>query len=157
MSPLTMAMEEFGITTPRRQAGFLAQVAHESGELRYVLELDDGRHFAQYEGRANLGNTQPGDGARFAGRGLLQATGRGMYERLAVALKMDCVAFPSVLEGFVGASRSAAWIWSEEKDLNPLADEDRFETISKLINGGLNGLAARTNYWCHARSLLGVV
>lgn len=154
--PLNEAMQEFGITTARREAAFLAQVAHESGELRYVLEIDDGRHFAQYEGRSDLGNTHPGDGARFPGRGLLQATGRGVYTRLAAALSMDCVEFPSVLEGLVGASRSAAWIWSIDKSLNGLADLDRFETITKLINGGFNGLAARTNYWCRARALFGI-
>lgn len=64
--PLNNAMTEFGIDTPARQAAFLAQVAHESGSLRYVREIADG---SAYEDRADRGNTESGDGARFKGAG----------------------------------------------------------------------------------------
>ena len=66
-------MQNRSISTPLRQAHFLAQVGHESGELRYAEEIASGE---AYEGRADLGNTQPGDGPRFKGRGLIQLTGR---------------------------------------------------------------------------------
>jgi putative chitinase len=151
-APLLAAMDEFGIMTARRQAAFLAQVAHESGELRYVLELADGE---AYENREDLGNTEPGDGPRFKGRGLLQITGRSNYAICGGALKLDLLNSPSLLEVPEGASRSAGWLWMS-RGLSGLADVDRFETITKLINGGFNGLAARTAYWCRARSLLAV-
>lgn len=151
-APLGAAMLECAITTPRREAAFLAQVAHESAELHYTLELADGQ---AYEGREDLGNTHPGDGPRFKGRGLLQITGRLNYGMCGAALKLDLLDSPSLLEAPPGASRSAGWFWMTH-GLNGLADADRFETITKLINGGLNGLSPRTDYWCRARTLLGV-
>ena len=76
VAPLNAAMYEFHINSPLRQAAFIAQIAHESGELRYVKEIASG---AAYEGRKDLGNTQPGDGMRYKGRGLIQITGRNNY------------------------------------------------------------------------------
>lgn len=81
--PINEAMNEFGINTPIRQAAFLAQIAHESGSLRYVREIASGE---AYEGRVDLGNTEPGDGPRFRGRGLIQITGRSNYHDCSVAL-----------------------------------------------------------------------
>lgn len=151
--PLTAAMDEFDINTPRRRAAFLCQVAHESGELRYVCEISDGK---QYEGRADLGNTQPGDGQRFKGRGLLQATGRFMYERLSQALNIDFVATPELLEQPIPASRSAGYIWTVEKKLNTYADQDQIAAITYRINGGYNGLDSRIGYWMRARRCEGL-
>jgi len=153
IEPLNLAINEFEINTRQRQAAFLAQVAVESGELRYTREIASG---AAYEGRADLGNTQPGDGERFAGRGLLQATGRFTYGRISSALRIDCVTNPSLLEAPVGACRSAAYIWAVEKKLNPLADVDHFGAITKAINGGYNGIDARIVYWLVARKQLGL-
>lgn len=151
---INQTLQEFEIDTPKRQSAFLAQVALESGELRYTLELADGK---AYEGRADLGNTQPGDGPRFKGRGLLQVTGRGMYERLQAALAIDCVARPSLLEIPPGATRSAGYIWAKEKQLNPLADAGHFFEITRRINGGYNGGDQRLGYYLLARSLFGVL
>ena len=91
LEPLNAAMREFHINTPVRQAAFLAQIAHESGELRYVKELASG---AAYEGRASLGNTQPGDGVRFKGRGYVQVTGRRNYSDWSRRLGVDLVSNP---------------------------------------------------------------
>lgn len=82
-APLLAKMAERDIATPLRQAHFLAQVGHESGELRYNEELASG---AAYEGRTDLGNTQRGDGPRFKGRGLIQLTGRANYARYGTAI-----------------------------------------------------------------------
>lgn len=151
--PLSAAMQEFEITTSRRQAAFIAQVAHESGELRYVREIASG---AAYEGRADLGNTQLGDGIRFPGRGLLQATGRGMYEKLKAALGIDCVMNPGLLEAPAGACRSAGYIWAIDKKLNDLADSDEFFEITHRINGGYTGGDKRLAYYLQARKQLGL-
>jgi putative chitinase len=148
--PLTDAMAEFDINTPRRQAAFLAQIAHESGQLRWVREIASG---AAYEGRADLGNTQPGDGVKYKGRGLLQITGRANYRECGKALSLDLIGYPELLESAVNASRSAAWFWAS-RSLNTLADSNRFGAISKRINGGFNGLDERLQYWIDAREVL---
>lgn len=153
LAPLNAAMAEFEINTPARQAAFLAQIAHESGELRYVRELASG---AAYEGRADLGNTQPGDGARFRGRGLIQITGRANYSRCGLALDLDLLDHPELLEEPANACRSAAWFW-HNAGLNALADAGHFRLITKRINGGYNGAAERVAYHERAHGALQVV
>lgn len=149
---LMSATSEYGITTPRRIAAFLAQIAHESGELRYVHELADGK---AYEGRADLGNTEAGDGPRYKGRGLIQITGRANYQKLSEEWGSPLIAHPELLEEPESASRSAAWFWSTH-GLNALADADRFGGITKVINGGYNGIDQRLAYWLKARTQLRV-
>jgi putative chitinase len=152
-APLADAMHEFQINTPHRVAAFLAQVAHESGELRWLRELSDG---LQYEGRLALGNSQPGDGPRYKGRGLLQATGRAQYEKIGRALGLDLIDHPELLEEPAPASRSAGWIWAIEKNLNPPADLDEFAAITQRINGGFNGIDSRIKYWLRGREIEGL-
>lgn len=136
---LDAAMREFDINTLARQASFLSQVGHESGQLRYVRELASG---AAYEDRKDLGNTQPGDGERYRGRGLIQITGRANYTAAMMALDVDIVEHPELLETPVLACRSAAWFWKSH-GLNELADAGDQVKVTKRINGGTNGLADR--------------
>ncbi len=148
---LNHAMSEFSIDTLLRQACFLAQIAHESGSLKYVVELASG---ADYEGRRDLGNTHEGDGVRFKGRGLLQITGRTNTQTCLTALgrpETD-VAY---LETPMGASRSAAWYWKWQ-GLNDIADQGNFGTLTKKINGGYNGLDDRIKHYCRIRRVLGI-
>lgn len=145
LAPLTAAMEEFHIDTPARQQAFIAQIGHESGRLQYVRELWNPAQCpwqARYEGRADLGNLNPGDGARFKGRGLIQITGRANYAECGHALGLDLQADPELLEQPDNAARSAAWFW-HTRNLNPLADTGDFRLITKRINGGLNGYGER--------------
>lgn len=153
LQPLLAAMSEFEINTPLRQAAFLAQMAHETGELKWMRELADG---SAYEGRADLGNMMPGDGKRFPGRGGLQATGRDMYKRLAAALGLDLLEHPELLENPGPAMRSAGYIWTVVKKLNPFADQDLFWEISRRINGGTNGLDDRLQHFYRARKVYGL-
>jgi putative chitinase len=150
LAPLNAAMLEFGITTPARQASFLSQVGHESGQLRYVRELASGQ---VYEGRADLGNTQRGDGVRFRGRGLLQVTGRTNYAACGKALGLDLLAQPDLIEQTVNACRSAGWFW-QTRGLNALADAGDQERVTRRINGGVNGLAERLALYQAARKVL---
>lgn len=136
---LNDACEEFDIDTPQRQAAFLAQLAVESGELRYVCELASGE---AYEGRADLGNIEPGDGVRFKGRGLIQITGRSNYASCGSALGLDLLADPELLESPANATRSAAWFW-QSRGLNELADAENFRRITIKINGAI---AKHTHY-----------
>ena len=151
VAPLNGAMHEFHINSPIRQAAFIAQIAHESGELRYVEEIASG---SAYEGRKDLGNTQPGDGMKYKGRGLIQITGRNNYLECGKALGVDLVTQPELLETNDLACRSAAWFWASH-GLNDLADKGDFERITKHINGGYNGLKERQAYYAKALLFLG--
>jgi len=154
---LNDAMAEFGIDTPARQAAFLAQVAHESGSLRYVRELASGEAYDTGRLAGRLGNTPEadGDGQRYKGRGLIQITGRHNYRECSRALFGDdrLLDSPEVLEQAVPACRSAAWFWASRK-LNALADAGDFVRITIRINGGTNGLDDRLAYYDRAREVL---
>lgn len=146
LDPLNSTMTEFGIVTPAQQQRFLAQLAHESGELRFTREIW-GPTPAQmrYEGRADLGNTEPGDGYRYLGRGLIQITGRDNYRRCSLGLygsEQTLLDQPELLEEPTPACRSAGWYW-KSRGLNAFADRGDFETLTRRINGGLNGYADR--------------
>jgi len=148
--PLNDAMDEFQINTATRQAAFLAQIGHESGSLRYVRELASG---GAYEGRVDLGNTEPGDGIKFKGRGLIQITGRANYVACGAALGEDLIGTPELLELPALAARSAGWFWSTH-GCNELADAGNFQKLTRRINGGLNGLADREAFWGRAKEQL---
>jgi putative chitinase len=154
VSALNTAMQHYQIVGAKRAAAFLAQIGHESGQLRYVREIW-GPTASQrgYEGREDLGNTVPGDGRKYCGRGLIQITGRANYARCGEALGLDLISHPELLELPQHASMSAAWFW-KQKGLNDLADRDQFNTITRRINGGLNGLADRLALWEKARKVL---
>lgn len=153
-SPLCAAMQEFEINTPLRQAAFVAQIGHESAQLRYVEEIASGE---AYEGRKDLGNTQPGDGVRFKGRGLLQITGRANYAKCSSALFGDdrLLQFPELLTDPANACRSAGWFW-KSSGLNELADGgmNEFGFITRRVNGGTNGIADRLALYRKAQEVL---
>lgn len=147
---LNAAMNEAAITTPRRRAAFLAQLAHESGELRYWEELSDG---SAYEGRKDLGNIHPGDGPRYKGRGPIQLTGRNNYRAAGQALGVDLENHPELAKDPAVGFRVATWFWAT-RGLNPLADAGDFREITRRINGGYNGLAQREAYYARALQAL---
>ena len=150
VEPLNDAMQEFDINTPQREAHFLAQVAHESGGFVYVKEIASGK---AYEGRADLGNTEPGDGVRFKGRGVIQITGRANYDLCGQALSLPLLDDPELLEQPDNACRSAAWFW-RSRGLNALADNGDARAITRRINGGINGLQDRLAYLALAQEQL---
>ena len=150
VEPLNAAMDEYEISAnPARETHFLAQVAHESGGFHYVRELATGD---AYEGRADLGNTETGDGRRYKGRGLIQITGRANYEACGLALDLPLLYHPELLETPVNAARSAAWFW-KSKGLNEIADKGDFLAATRRINGGLNGLPDRQAYLKRAQQV----
>ena len=156
VKPLALAMQEFGIATPARQAAFLAQVLHESGMLRYTAEIWGPTPAQQrYEGRSDLGNTQTGDGYKYRGRGLLQTTGRTNYRLTGAALWVDLINVPEALERADLAARSAAWFWKSH-GLNELADTGDFTKITRRINGGINGIRDRERLYAALKKELGV-
>lgn len=151
---LNTAMSKYGIVTIARIAAFIAQVGHESGQLRYVREIwGPTTQQAGYEGRADLGNTVKGDGSKYLGRGLIQITGRANYAACGEALGLDLINQPELLEQPQHAAMSAAWFWST-KGLNTLADKGEFVKITRRVNGGVNGLEDRQRLYAQAQKVL---
>jgi putative chitinase len=151
--PIVDVLNRYKINTPLRIAHFLAQIAHESGCLVYTEEFASG---AAYEGRKDLGNTKPGDGKLFKGRGLIQLTGRANYRQYGLACHRDFEGTDA--PGQVGTDPDlsvdvAGWFWSS-RNLNDQADADNVKEVTRLINGGANGLADRMAYLERAKWLL---
>lgn len=160
ISSLNLAMLNRQINTPQRAAAFLAQIGHESGELHYVRELGSDQYLSKYDTgtlAARLGNTPEadGDGQKYRGRGLIQITGRRNYLACSQALFGDdrLLLQPQLLEQPQWACESAAWFW-QSNGLNELADKGQFTTITRRINGGLNGLDDRLQLWARAKAVL---
>lgn len=152
----------FGIDNEKRIAHYLAQVFHESGALRYVEEIASGE---QYEGRKDLGNTQKGDGVRFKGRGFIQLTGRANYTKFNAydLCTEDIIKQPEKVAEFPLNQIASMWFW-QQHGLNELADgddgakigEDICRKITKIVNGGTNGLANRLYYYRRFRKEFGL-
>jgi putative chitinase len=181
-TPLAEACAEWGIDTPLRLAAFLAQIAHESGQLRTVVENLNysaeallrvfPRHFdatqatayarqperiaaRAYANRMGNGDEACGDGWRYRGRGLIQVTGRSNYAACGAALGLDLIGQPELLEQPGPAARSAGWFWHSH-GLNRPADARDIATITRRINGGLTGLQDRKVHYAHACAALEV-
>jgi len=138
MPHLQAAFYEIG-ATPLRKAHLVAQLAHESDRFRALEEYASG---AAYEGRADLGNTEPGDGKRYKGRGVIQLTGRANYRRAGEYLGLDLERQPDLAALPAVAYMTAAFYWLD-RGINAKADRDDLRGVTKLINGGTNGLRDR--------------
>lgn len=136
---------EFEITTPERVAAFIAQCAHESAQFTATREFASG---AAYEGRKDLGNLFKGDGKKFKGRGYIQVTGRTNYAFMSKQIFGDdrLLSNPDLLAAPEYAMISAMVFW-KSRNLNKYADIQYFETITRRINGGLNGFEDRIRYY----------
>lgn len=155
---LNKAMSEYGINTMRRAAAFVAQLAHESGEFRWMEEIwgptaAQRRYEPETTLSKRLGNSAPGDGKRFKGRGPIQLTGRANYQRFGRLLGVDLVADPARAASPEVGFRTAALYWAN-RGLNELADAENFREITRRINGGFNGLADRQKYFERAKVAL---
>jgi putative chitinase len=186
LRPLGEAMGRYAIDRPARQAAFLAQLAHESGELRRVQENLNysweglrkvfPRHFRSdaeaqaydrqperianrvYANRMLNGDEASGDGWRFRGRGPIQVTGRENYRKAGQALGFGLESDPDRMLDPATGCLAAAWFW-HSRGLNTLADADSengFREITRRINGGFLGLEERIHYWERARQVLGL-
>lgn len=159
--PLINAMKEFEINTPLRVAAFLAQIAHESDNLYYVEEIADG---SAYEYRKDLGNLEyealqyahqnnSTTGKWFKGHGLIQLTGYYNHKAISKALNIDCLSNPKLLCESEYASRSAAWFWNTH-NCNSLADVGLFGKITRVINGGTDGITERLKNYANCKKVL---
>lgn len=137
--------QEHEVETRLRLCHFLAQAAHETDGFRTLEEYGGPAWFIRYEGRRDLGNLQAGDGLRYHGRGIFQLTGRTNYSRYGDILGIDLEADPERAKE-PEVSLSVAFAYWTERDINPAADADDIERVTKLINGGRTGLAERARY-----------
>jgi len=151
---LNATFDKYEINTPLRQAHFLAQVLHETGGLNWMQELwGPTETQKRYEGRADLGNTEPGDGYRYRGRGAIQLTGRHNYAMYSEHAGVDFITYPELVEEPEHAIDVAGWYW-DTRNLNALADDDDIEAVTRRVNGGLNGLAGRITWFNEAKQVL---
>jgi putative chitinase len=170
LAPLNKALAKYAINTPLRIAHFISQVAQESGSFRYNEEIwpnpalnahgvaTNGSSWQlRYEGRAELGNTHPGDGYKFRGRGLIQLTGRSNYAKYGELLGKDLTSGsnPDLVAQPDLAVDAAGWYW-DSRNLNAFADKDDVLSITKRINGGTLGLDNRKAFLTKAKQALGV-
>jgi putative chitinase len=146
----TAILVRYEIATRLRIAHFLAQITHESAGLRTTEEFASG---AAYEGRSDLGNTEPGDGKRFKGRGLLQLTGRANYKSFGKKLDIDLISNPGTAADPEISLLIACEYWKDRK-INPDCDRDDLITVTKKINGGTKGLDDRRAYLVKAKAAL---
>lgn len=170
---IATVLPKFGIDTPLRKAHFLAQVAHESGGLKYSKEnlnysaqglrsvfgkyfrtMEIAQSYARkpekiankvYADRMGNGNEASGDGWKYKGRGLIQLTGKENYQKFSQDYGVDCVNNPDLLLDPEWALTSACWFW-KKRNLNRYADNDDILMVTKRINGGINGLNDRQQY-----------
>ena len=140
-SSLKAAMDKAGYTNKTERAMFLAQMAHESDNFKHAEEIHDG---SDYEGSKILGNTQPGDGKRYKGRGYIQLTGRWNYGHYGKMVGVDLIKNPELAADPKVAADVAIAYWKERVN-REAAKQGDVERVTYDINGGYNGLQDRIN------------
>lgn len=158
--PVSATCALYSIDTPARLAAYIAQVGHESEGFVFTKELwgptsQQLKYEPPSDVASDLGNTQPGDGKLFMGRGLIMYTGRANYQHLSDGLGFDYVSNPEQLEQVSDAAESSGFFWMDH-NLNQYADSGDFVTLTKRINGGTTGLADRQVRWVNAKIAFGI-
>jgi putative chitinase len=143
-------LDSYEINTPLRIAHFMGQVTHECAGFRTTEEFASGE---AYENRKDLGNVKKGDGPRFKGRGLLQLTGRANYRDMGKTLKLPLEDEPKLASDPVTSLNIACEYWKKRK-INTPADSDDLKKVTKLVNGGFNGLEDRRDFLRKAKVAL---
>lgn len=143
-------LDKYKIDTKLRIAHFMGQVTHECAGFRTTEEFASGH---EYEWRKDLGNTKKGDGIRFKGRGLIQLTGRDNYKKMSSILKIPLEDNPALAKEPLTSLVIACEYW-KSRDVNTNADSDDLISVTKKINGGLNGLDDRRTYLKKAKNAL---
>jgi putative chitinase len=165
VGPINAAMQEFGITTPIREACFLAQLGHECAGLTRFVEGASGAAYDTGRLAVRLGNTPEadGDGQRYRGRGAIQITGLANVKAASEFFGIDFVSDPGRLDDLDVTFRIAGWFWqvrtgidlSKFADCVPALGFDAFNKITRRINGGENGRPDRERRLVIARRVLG--
>lgn len=146
-------LEKYGVNTNLRLCHLFSQLAEESNGFRTLVEYGNKGYFHRYDGK--LGNTIPGDGYKYRGRGYIQITGKTNYKKIGSELKINLLINPDLLENPEIALMASCEYWKDH-NLNHYADKNDIVSITKRINGGLNGLKARENYLHKFKKFYGV-
>lgn len=159
MPGINVTLERFKINTPLRMSHFFGQILHESGGFRWLREIwgptdAQSRYEPPSRLAQNLGNTQRGDGKLYMGRGVIQLTGRSNYAQFSKAMGVDFLSNPDLVASPQYAVTAAGWFW-ETRNINKAADQDDLLKVTRLVNGGKNGLADREKYLKRAKQVLG--
>jgi putative chitinase len=149
---LAASFADAQINTRLRVIHFIAQAAHETGGFKWFTELGPRSYFDKYDGRKDLGNTRPGDGYTYRGRGIFQITGLANYATYGAKTGLDLVDNPDIASEPDAAAAIACLFWTDHR-LNDLADADDCVGITRKINGGTNGLADRQAYVAKIKKL----
>lgn len=144
-----------GISSDLNVAHWIAQMTHETEEFRYLTELGGSDYFKQYEFDKGLGNTHPGDGFAYRGRGLIQITGRWNYRHFGEEVGEPLETNPGLAAQPSVAVKIACQFWSE-RGIIPLADDDDIERVTRKVNGGLNGLSDREAILLRVKTAMGI-
>lgn len=156
LAPATLAQfESYGIGDDLERIHWIAQGCHETERFQFFTELGGPTYFSAYDGRKDLGNTEPGDGYRYRGRGIFQITGRYNYQAFGAKLGLDLVDNPDLAADPATAARIACEFW-EQRDIGALARADDIEGVTHKINGGLNGLADRQAVTTRLKQICGL-
>jgi putative chitinase len=140
-----------GINTKRKLTHFISQLAHESGRFKYIYELGGRKRFIRLYGRKKrLGNDTLEDGYTYRGRGFIQLTGKYNYRLYGKLIGLDLIKNPDLAAEPEVAVRIAVAYWIKHK----LHELDDIETITRKINGGLNGIADRKKLFKEIESLI---
>jgi putative chitinase len=178
---LNTTFDRFDISTPFRQAAFIGQAAHESGNFKMLVEnlnyraetlmkvwpkrfptLEFAKQYERdpkkiansvYANRMGNRDEASGDGFRFRGRGLFQTTGHAGYYHAGQALGEDFVMQPDLVATPQYAALTAGFFWSTHK-LNQYADSRDYKMMTKKINGAYIGLEDRMKHINHALTVL---
>ena len=148
-----VTLDDYEINTKLRIAHFMGQVTHECAGFRTTEEFASG---AAYEGRSNLGNIHPGDGKRYKGRGLIQLTGRDNYRKIGAKLGLPLEDNPELAAEPLISLKIACEYWKHRR-INAAADRDDLLKVTRLVNGGLNGLEDRRKYYRKAKRALAAI
>ena len=132
-----------GITDPTELAMFMAQMSHESGSFRHDTEIASGEDYETGTATGKvLGNTEPGDGPRFKGRGYIQLTGRWNYGHFGKKVGVDLISNPELAADPDIAAAIAVQFYKDRVDREAARRGD-VEGATRGINPGLNGLKDR--------------
>lgn len=140
---------QYDIISKNQLNHFLAQVAHECAGFCTTEEFASGE---AYEGRKDLGNTEPGDGKKYKGRGLIQLTGRYNYRKFGKIMNLPLEEEPEIAAEPLTSLHIACAYW-QDRNLNKYADVDDIQSITRKINGGLNGFDDRKRYYIKIKNL----
>jgi putative chitinase len=143
LEPILTALQQQGILTSLVAVGALATVAVECS-FKPICEIGDAAYFKQYDNRPRLGNVNPGDGAKFKGRGFIQLTGRLHYVQAGAALHLDLVGNPDMALQIPTAAKILAWYF-HQWGIAPLCNAQEWKQVREGVNGGDNGLTRFLN------------